>query len=85
MNILVSLSMLILNPQTTVPLLIFQILIKSIADYILLKSAVNYFERKDLMDIFIPSVFTHWFYILTIGFLSIMKVKFNWKGRNYNQ
>ena len=85
MNILISISMVVLNPKIGILMLTFQILIKSIADYILLKSAVNYFERKDLMDIFIPSVFTHWFYILTIGFLSIIKVKFNWKGRNYNQ
>lgn len=85
LNILISLSMIILNPQMGFLVLFFQILIKSIADYILLNSALNYFERKDLMDIFIPSVFLHWFYILTIGFLSILKVNYNWKGRKYNQ
>jgi cellulose synthase/poly-beta-1,6-N-acetylglucosamine synthase-like glycosyltransferase len=59
----------------------FLFIIKGIADYILLSSAVNFFKRKDLLTIFFPSIFLHWLYILVVGFLSMIKFRFRWKGR----
>ena len=65
--------------------IVFSILIvlKIIADYILLSRATAYFSQEKLMKIFLPSVFLHWIYILTVGFVSMLKLKYSWKGRRW--
>ena len=60
------------------------IILKIISDYILLAQATAYFSQEKLMKIFLPSVFLHWIYILTVGFVSMLKLKYSWKGRRWS-
>jgi cellulose synthase/poly-beta-1,6-N-acetylglucosamine synthase-like glycosyltransferase len=62
-------------------ILFISFLIKIIADFVLLNSASAYFNKKNLLRIFLAAVFLHCAYILTIGFMAIFKRKYNWKGR----
>ena len=62
-------------------ILFISFLIKIIADFVLLNSASAYFNKKNLLRIFLPAVFLHCAYVLTIGFMAIFKRKYNWKGR----
>jgi hypothetical protein len=50
----------------------------------LLSQATDYFSKKKLMNIFLPSVFLHWIYIFSVGFVSIFKIKYSWKGRKWS-
>jgi cellulose synthase/poly-beta-1,6-N-acetylglucosamine synthase-like glycosyltransferase len=59
----------------------FSILLKIIADYVLLNAASTYFNKKNLLTIFLPAVFLHCAYILTVGFMAIFKRKYHWKDR----
>ena len=59
------------------------IVLKIISDYILLAQATAYFSQEKLMKIFLTSVFLHWIYILTVGFVSMFKLKYSWKGRRW--
>jgi len=59
------------------------LLTKTIADFLLLYSAASYFSSKHLLRIFIPALFLHWFYILSVGFVSVFKKKYRWKGRSW--
>jgi cellulose synthase/poly-beta-1,6-N-acetylglucosamine synthase-like glycosyltransferase len=58
--------------------------LKIIADYILLSQATVYFSKRKLMKIFLPSVFLHWIYIVSVGFVSIFRLRYNWKGRKWS-
>lgn len=59
---------------------IFQLLCKSIIDYIFLKSAARFFNREDLMQSFFISEVHHCWYIPFVGtFGNILSYK--WKGR----
>jgi cellulose synthase/poly-beta-1,6-N-acetylglucosamine synthase-like glycosyltransferase len=60
------------------------LLTKIIADFLLLYSAASYFSSKHLLRIFIPALFLHWFYILSVGFVSVFKKKYRWKGRSWS-
>lgn len=62
-------------------ILFISFLIKIIADFVLLNSASAYFNKKNLLRIFLPAVFLHCAYVLIIGFMAIFKRKYNWKGR----
>ena len=62
-------------------ILFISFLIKIIADFVLLNSASAYFNKKNLLRIFLAAVFLHCAYVLTIGFMAIFKRKYNWKGR----
>lgn len=62
-------------------LFLFQLIIKAIADYFLLRSTTRFFNRSELMKYFFPAQIMHIFYIATIGTLSIFIKKYNWKGR----
>jgi cellulose synthase/poly-beta-1,6-N-acetylglucosamine synthase-like glycosyltransferase len=62
-------------------ILFISFLIKIIADFVLLNSASAYFNKKNLLRIFLAAVFLHCAYVLTIGFMAIVKRKYNWKGR----
>ena len=60
---------------------LIQVLIKALMDYFFLKEISTFFQRKDLMDTFIPSFFMHIFYIVGIGWLANLKKEYYWKGR----
>jgi cellulose synthase/poly-beta-1,6-N-acetylglucosamine synthase-like glycosyltransferase len=62
-------------------ILFISFLIKIIADFVLLNSASAYFNKKNLLRIFLAAVFLHCAYVLIIGFMAIFKRKYNWKGR----
>jgi cellulose synthase/poly-beta-1,6-N-acetylglucosamine synthase-like glycosyltransferase len=62
-------------------LLLAQIMIKAFADYFLLNAACTFFNRKDLMKIFIPALFLHLWYIVWVGMLGLLPKGYIWKGR----
>jgi cellulose synthase/poly-beta-1,6-N-acetylglucosamine synthase-like glycosyltransferase len=66
--------------KTFLYLFLFQILIKIIADYRLLKSTSEYYHREDLMNSFLSSQLMHILYIVFVGSLGNL-LKFEWKGR----
>jgi len=51
-------------------------------DYVLLRTAAQYFDRKRLLDWTYPlQSFVHAFYVAGIGTLSLLPFEFTWKGR----
>ena len=58
-----------------------QVIIKFLFDYIFLNIMTRFFNRKDLMHIFLPAQFMHIIYIIYVGFSSNFKKKYIWKGR----
>jgi cellulose synthase/poly-beta-1,6-N-acetylglucosamine synthase-like glycosyltransferase len=54
---------------------------KIIFDFIFLKMTTRFFNRTDLMIIFLPAQFLHVIYIITVGLWSNVKKKYVWKGR----
>ncbi len=56
-------------------------MVKALADFILLKRAAVFFNRSDLMRIFIPAEFIHTFYIFVVGMVSTFVKSYKWKGR----
>jgi glycosyltransferase involved in cell wall biosynthesis len=58
-----------------------QLLIKTFADYRLLKTTSTFFNRSGLMQNFWKSSFYHLIYIIAVGFLSGIVKKYEWKGR----
>lgn len=62
-------------------ILISQVVIKIIIDFLLLKTTTRFFNRADLMKYFFPSQVMHILYIAIIGTLSIFIKKYTWKGR----
>ena len=61
---------------------ILQVIIKFLFDYIFLNIMTLFFNRKDLMRIFLPAQFMHIIYIIYVGFSSNFKKKYIWKGRS---
>jgi cellulose synthase/poly-beta-1,6-N-acetylglucosamine synthase-like glycosyltransferase len=61
-------------------LFLFQIVIKTFSDYILLNSAANFFDRKYWMRNFVYKEMAHILYIIFVGTIGNF-VKYNWKGR----
>ncbi len=57
------------------------IIIKGIADFYFLNITSSYFNRKDLMKIFIPAQFMHTAYIFVIGMAANFVGSYEWKGR----
>lgn len=62
-------------------LLVFQMIIKLIADYQLLSRMSCFFNRTDLLKTFLISSFYHLIYIIAVGFLGGIVKKYEWKGR----
>ena len=62
-----------------VKLWIVVLLLKMIGDYILLRAATTYFERKELMNIFLPAFVAHALYITWVGLISLLGRKVKWK------
>jgi cellulose synthase/poly-beta-1,6-N-acetylglucosamine synthase-like glycosyltransferase len=80
-NIILSFLLIPFYGFLMVLVFIFQLLIKSVMDYFFLNKMANFFNRKDLMNSFIPAQFLHIAYIVGIGFLSVFIKKYYWKGR----
>ena len=60
---------------------VVQLAVKAVADYLLLRDMTRFFNRKDLMNYFWPSLILHLLYIIAIGFLSNFIRQYQWKGR----
>lgn len=58
-----------------------QFLLKGAADYVFLGTMCRYFDKKDLMSSFLPSLFLHIAYIVGVGFLGNVVKQYEWKGR----
>ncbi len=61
--------------------LIFQLTLKAVADYQLLKEATRYFGRTDLLKVFWPAQLWHIVYIVAVGTLANLRKQYQWKGR----
>ncbi len=64
-----------------VQIIVFQLIIKAIFDWILLSEMCRYFNRTDLLRWFAPSFFLHTLYIPLVGTASLFFKKYGWKGR----
>ncbi|GAB4491310.1 MAG: glycosyltransferase [Saprospiraceae bacterium] len=62
-------------------ILLFQIFVKALFDFILLREMCRFFNREDLLRWFVPSFFLHTWYIPLVGTASLFFKKYNWKGR----
>lgn len=83
-NALVLLFHLLLTPilgANMIFIFVGHFLVIAIIDFIYLRIGTAFFKRKHLLHSFLISKFTHWFYLCTIGLLSLFVRKFDWKGR----
>lgn len=62
-------------------ILLFQIFLKAIFDYIFLSEMCRFFKRKDLLRWFVPSFLLYTLYIPLLGTASLFFKKYQWKGR----
>lgn len=62
-------------------LLVFQLLVKGIMDYLFLSRMCQFFGRQDLMQSFASSFLMHIAYIIGIGVLANLVKEYRWKGR----
>jgi cellulose synthase/poly-beta-1,6-N-acetylglucosamine synthase-like glycosyltransferase len=69
------------QPWLMASLLAAQLLLKSSADYRLLRSGALFFQRPDLLRIFWPAQGMHIVYIAGIGLLANLVKEYEWKGR----
>jgi len=65
-------------------ILIFQLVAKSIADFVYLSTGTSFFKRNDLLWLFLPAQFLHIVYISTVGIWGNIS-NYQWKGRNYEK
>ncbi|BDS13472.1 glycosyltransferase [Aureispira anguillae] len=74
---------LLLMPFHPVFLLLFVLKFgfKGIADFFFLRMMTIFFNRPQLMRVFIPSLFLHWWYIAIIGSLGNFVKRYEWKNR----
>ncbi len=61
--------------------LVYQVLAKMIADWLLLREMCGYFGRAGLMRWFLPSFLIHTGYIAFAGLGSMLFGRYRWKGR----
>jgi glycosyltransferase involved in cell wall biosynthesis len=61
-------------------LLLAQLIVKFITEFILLSSVASFFKRKDLLSVFLPAQFMHIIYVLIVGITGTFAKK-KWKGR----
>jgi len=84
MNISVVFSLFaILYQSDFVFLYLLLLIIKSIPDFLLLRSVLKFYKRKDLLKYFIPLQFAYPFYITFVGFAGFFVSKYTWKGRQF--
>lgn len=69
----------IFNPLS-IMLFVLLVCIKLTAEYPLLRSATEFFDRQKLMSVFIPGSLLHILYVLFIGIYGNFGT-YNWKGR----
>ncbi len=62
-----------------VQLLAFSVMTKLIADYIFLKSATNYYDKTFFKYFFIAELY-HLNYVIIVGFNTLFRKTFDWKG-----
>lgn len=61
--------------------LVIQVLVKAVFDWILLREMCRFFRRAGLMRWFLPSFVLHTFYIPFVGTMSLFSGKYEWKKR----
>ncbi len=84
MNISIVLSLFAtLYQSNLIFLYLLLIIIKSIPDFLLLRSVLRFYKRKDLLKYFIPLQFVYPFYVNFVGFLGFFASKYTWKGRQF--
>ncbi len=81
LNIFVSLCLSIFYGKKIAFVFFFSLIVKIVSDYILLSQSTRFFNRRDLMQVFLPAQFLHIGYIIIVGILSNFKKKYVWKGR----
>lgn len=64
-----------------VQVIVIQVIIKAVFDWILLSGMCRYFKRTDLLRWFAPAFFLHTLYIPLVGTASLFFKKYGWKGR----
>jgi glycosyltransferase involved in cell wall biosynthesis len=62
-------------------LLAAQLVLKALADYLLLREMCGFFRRPALLRWFWPAFFLHTLYIAAIGSASLIRSQYTWKGR----
>ncbi len=62
-------------------LLVLQLFLKTTIDFFFLRQSAYYFQRRDLMRVFLPSQLLHIAYITLVGTLSNVVKRYEWKGR----
>lgn len=80
-SIVFSCLLLAFSPKTGVLILLCQMSIKALMDYLLLRPAATWFGRKDLLKVFLPAFFGHIVYIVVVGVLANLVFNYEWKGR----
>lgn len=80
-NILLSLLLALVYGGGLIWVFVFQLLVKTILDFFFLRMMAHFFERKDLMGVFMPAQLMHIAYIIVVGFAANLKRKYVWKGR----
>ncbi|MBL7774538.1 MAG: glycosyltransferase [Saprospiraceae bacterium] len=63
------------------PVLLLQVALKGLSDYILLAEMCRFFQRRDLLRWFFPALVLHPLYIAGIGAWSLFAGPYHWKGR----
>jgi cellulose synthase/poly-beta-1,6-N-acetylglucosamine synthase-like glycosyltransferase len=63
------------------PLFLLLFSSKFIGDYLLQKEAINFFKEYRLMKYLFISQILHTFYIMSVGMIGIIKIRYAWKGR----
>ncbi|HOY07943.1 MAG TPA: glycosyltransferase [Saprospiraceae bacterium] len=61
--------------------LVFQLFIKTVFDWLLLREMCRFFGRTDLLRWFVPAFVLHTLYIPLVGTGSLFYKKYEWKGR----
>ncbi len=80
-TIIFNLILVFIFPEKIAPVLAVQIFVKLLADWFLLSEMCRFFNRRELLKIFLPSFWLHIFYIAVVGAASIFFKKYEWKGR----
>lgn len=80
-SIVFSSLLLAFAPITAALILLCQLSVKALMDYLLLRPAATWFGRKDLLKVFLPAFFGHIVYIVVVGVLANLVFNYEWKGR----
>jgi cellulose synthase/poly-beta-1,6-N-acetylglucosamine synthase-like glycosyltransferase len=81
LNVLINICLSIFYDIQFGYILIFQLGMKYFMDYLFLNTMTRFFNRQDLMRVFVKAQIFHVLYIVGVGFLSNIKKTYVWKGR----